>query len=73
MKYYHYICVHCYLITDEVMDEYNLHIETNRHIYFVILRGMYGLKQAGIIYSGQLFEKPAPYGYDTMNYTTGIC
>ena len=49
MKYYQYICVHFYLVPGGVMNEYKLHIELNGHIYFKIRRGVYGLKEAGII------------------------
>ena len=44
------------------MDKDNLHIEHDGHVYFEILHGMYGLKEAGIIAFIQLVEKLAPYG-----------
>ena len=49
MKYYYYICVHRYLIPDEIMEKYNLKIEPDSHMYFKTSRGMYGLKEYRII------------------------
>jgi len=72
MSYYQYLRVHRSLIPDEVMDEYNFTIESDGYVYFEVRRGMYGLKEAGIIAFQQLVAKLAPYGYSPMKYTPGL-
>ena len=62
MSYYQYISVHHNLIPDELMNEYNLHIEPDDHMYFEICHGMYGLEEAGIISFGHIVEKLSPHG-----------
>ena len=44
------------------MNEYNLHIEPDDHMYFEICHGMYGLEEAGIISFGHIVEKLSPHG-----------
>ena len=54
------------------MDEYNFEVESDGYVYFEVRRGMYGLKEAGIIAFNQLVAKLAPYGYSPMKYTPGL-
>jgi hypothetical protein len=51
MKYYQYIRVHAKMIPQEVWDNsrYAPHIEADGFVYLKICRGMYGLKEAGIL------------------------
>ena len=72
MSYYQYIRVRRDLIPQEVMDEYDFTIESDGYVYFEIRRGMYGLKEAGIIAFEQLVRKLRPYGYEPMKYTPGF-
>ena len=72
MTYFQYIRVKREIIPQEVMDEYNFTIETDGHVYFEIRRGMYGLKEAGIIAFKQLVNKLRPYGYEPMKHTPGF-
>ena len=72
MKYFQYIRVKREVIPQEVMDEYNFTIEPDGHAYFEIRRGMYGLKEAGIIAFQQLVQKLRPYGYEPMKHTPGF-
>ena len=72
MSYLQYIRVKKELIPQEVMDEYNFTVEAEGYVYFEIRRGMYGLKEAGIIAFEQLVAKLRPYGYEPMKFTPGF-
>ena len=72
MSYYQYLRVHRLLIPDEDMDKYNFEVKSDGYVYFEVRRGMYGLKEAGIIAFNQLVAKLAPYGYSPMKYTPGL-
>ena len=72
MTYFQYIRVKRDIIPQEVMDEYDFTIEADGHVYFEIRRGMYGLKEAGIIAFKQLVQKLRPYGYEPMKHTPGF-
>ena len=41
-------------------------------IYLEVRRGMYGLKEAGIIAFKQLVHKLEPFGYHPMAHTPGL-
>ena len=43
--------IHTHIILQEIIDEYVLHklVYENGWVYLDIVKGMYGLKQAGII------------------------
>ena len=50
MKTYRYMIIATKDIPQEIMTEYNLtHLIYSGHVYVEIRRGMYGLKEAGII------------------------
>ena len=55
------------------MDEYNIQdIQSNGFVYVEIRKGMYGLKEAGIIAFKRLVEKLAPHGYHPCKHTPGL-
>ena len=72
MAYYQYMRILAADIPQEVMDEYNFTVESDGYVYFEVRRGMYGLKEAGIIAFRQLVQKLAPFGYSPMKYTPGL-
>jgi hypothetical protein len=74
MKYYQYIRILAKPIPQEVWDDprYAPHIEANGFVYPKIRRGMYGLKEAGILAFEQLFTKLAPHGYKPAPFTPGL-
>ena len=72
MSYYQYIRVHYSLIPLEIIQEYNLKTEKDGYVYFEIRKGIYGLKEAGVIAFTNLVEKLKPFGYEPMKYTLGL-
>ena len=60
------------IILNEMIQHYNLHdIVSDGWVYLEILKGMYGLKQAGKIAHDELVEHLAPYGYKPARHTPG--
>jgi len=74
MTYYQYIRVRPEMIPQEVWDDprYEINTADDGFIYLEIRRGMYGLKEAGIIAFNQLVKKLAPAGYEPMPFTPGL-
>ena len=66
LAYYQYIRVHISLIPLEIIQEYNLVAEQNGYVYFEIRKGIYGLKEAGVIAFKQLVAKLKPHGYENL-------
>ena len=60
------------MVPQEVIIKYNLDVKTDENVYFEIRRGMYGLKESVILAFTQLVKKLALYGYEPMQYTTGL-
>ena len=54
MKYFQYMRIHKKIMPQEVLDEYNIIFDDRNFTYAEIRRGMYGLKEAGIILFDQL-------------------
>ena len=54
MKYFQYMRIHKKLIPQEVLDKYNIIFDDRNFTYVEIGRGMYGLKESGIIAFDQL-------------------
>jgi hypothetical protein len=74
MKYFQYIRVLAKMIPQEVWDDprYTPHVNADGFVYLEIRRGMYGLKEAGIIAFEQLVNKLAPHGYEPAPFTPGL-
>ena len=49
MKYFQYMRIHKKIIPQEVLDKYNIIFDNHDFNYVEIRRGMYSLKQAGVI------------------------
>jgi hypothetical protein len=55
------------------MDEYDIQtIASHGYVYVEIRKGMYGLKEAGIIAFNRLVAKLAPHGYHPCKHTPGL-
>ena len=74
LKQFQYMKIHRTDIPSEVWDEYNMeqHVDTNGFIHFEIQKGMYGLKEAGIVAWTALKQHLHKYGYTPVNLTTGL-
>jgi hypothetical protein len=65
MSYFQYIRVRPAIIPKEVWDD-------RRYTIPIASRGMYGLKEAGILAFNQLIQKLKPAGYEPMPFTSGL-
>jgi hypothetical protein len=67
---YEYTRLPLSLIPDEIITKYNLRaIPIGRWLYLEICKGMYGLKQAGLLANQILQQILAPYGYYPARHT----
>ena len=73
MKYFQYMRIHKKLIPQEVLDKYDIIFDNHNFTYVEICRGIYGLKEAGVISFDQLVRKLKRFGYEPMPQTTGLC
>ena len=66
--------LHIYIIPQEIIDEYALHelVDENGLVYLEIVKGMYGLKQAGIIKHMELTNHLDKFGYHPVQHTPGL-
>ena len=66
--------LHISIIPQEIIDEYALHkiVDDNGWVYLEIIKGMYGLKQAGIIANMELTKNLEKFGYNTVRHTPGL-
>jgi hypothetical protein len=61
------------IIPDEVIGQYNLKsITVDGWVYLEIRKGMYGLKQAGLLATQLLQERLEPYGYYPARHNPGL-
>ena len=68
-----YLRIAVELIPQEFMDEYNLHIKVkNGYVYCEIVRGMYGLPQAGILANQLLKKRLKVHDYFEAPHTPGL-
>jgi hypothetical protein len=58
---------------EEIVDKYNLKaLAVDGWVYIEIRKGMYGLKQAGLLTNQLLQIRVAPFGYYPSRHTPGI-
>jgi hypothetical protein len=58
---------------DEIVDTYNLKALTiDGWVYIEIRKGMYGLKQTGLLATQLLQKRLAPFGYYPAHHTPGL-
>jgi hypothetical protein len=73
LEYYQYLRIHASMIPPEIFDEYpELVVEADGYVYFEIWKGIYGLKEAGIIAFQHLVKNLAKHGYEPMPFTPGL-
>ena len=66
-----YMKMHVSLILTEIFEEYVLRdkVDDKGWIYIQINKGMYGLKQVGVIENQELIKHLKPYGYHPVKLT----
>ena len=69
MDFFQYIRVPQRFIPSEIKNAYNLVLEVDGYSYFEIRKGMYGLREAGIIAYKHLVKNLLSYGYEPMQHT----
>ena len=72
MKYFQYMHIHQKFIPQEVLDKYDIIFDDRDFTYVEIRRGMYGLKEAGVVAFDQLVQKLKRFGYKPMPQTPGL-
>jgi hypothetical protein len=59
---------------EEIIQKYNLNtLAVDGWVYIEIRKGMYGLKQAGLLANQLLQTRLAPFGYYPARHTPEIC
>jgi hypothetical protein len=59
---------------EEIVQKYNLDaLAVDGWVYIEIRKGMYGLKQAGLLANQLLQTRLAPFGYYPAHHTPGLC
>ena len=66
--------LHINIIPQEIIDEYACHkiVSYNRWVYLEIVKGMFLLKQAGIIANVKLTKHLEKFGYHPVRHTPGL-
>ena len=73
MATFRYMKTSLEFITAEIIAEYNINnIASDGYVYVEIRKGMYGLKEAGIIAYKRLVKNLAPHGYHPCTHTPGL-
>ena len=69
-----YMKLHLHIIPQEIIDEYALHdlADKDGWVYLKIVKGMYGLKQVGIITNMELTKHLDKFGYYPVQHTPGL-
>jgi hypothetical protein len=70
---YEYMRLPLAIIPDEIIKKYNLTAKAvDGWVYLEISKGMYGLKQAGLLANQLLQQRLEPYGYYPARHTPGL-
>ena len=66
--------LHLHIIPQEIIDKYALHdlVDKDGWVYLKTVKGMYGLKQAGIIANMELTKHLEKFGYYPVQQTPGL-
>ena len=74
LPYPEFIHIPFKIIPQEIIDAYNLTalVDSQGWVYMRIEKGMYGLKQAGIIANKELVKHMAPFRYHPVQYTPSL-
>ena len=68
------MCIPLKIIPKEIIDAYNATtlVYNKGWIYMGSEKGMYGIKQAGIIFNPELLKHMDPFGYHTVQHTPSL-
>ena len=69
---YEVVCIQKKIIPQEVLDKYDIIFDDQDFTYLEICRGIYVLKEAGVIAFDQLVQKLKRFGYESMPQTPGL-
>ena len=73
IDHYKYMQLTFDIIPQDVINEYNITgIAHNKKVYIAILKGMYGLSQAGIISPDRLNNLLEKHVYQAVKFTSGL-
>jgi hypothetical protein len=73
LERYEYVRIPISMVTDKIMDEYNLQaLVHNGYLYVEVRKGMYGLPQAGLLANVLLAKRLAKHGYIPVPHTHGL-
>ena len=74
MDRYEYMRMKLDMFPDDVIEEYNLrdNVEPNGYVYIEVRKGMYGLRQAGLLAQKLLAKRLAKHGYTQSDVTAGL-
>jgi hypothetical protein len=73
LPWYEYMCMLLSRFLEEILSKYNLTaLAIDGWVYIEIIKGMYGLKQAGLLANQLLQKRLAPFGYYPVRHTPGI-
>ena len=74
MVNYQYMRIHLKDIPNEVIIEYSLlpFADSSGYVYLKIRKGVYGLKEAGIIAYKRLVRNLQPHSYAPVAHTPGL-
>jgi hypothetical protein len=73
LKRYQYMRIPIELIPQEFIDQYQLQDKVkNGFVYCEIIRGMYGLPEAGVLANKLLKERLLKFGYSEVDHTPGL-
>jgi hypothetical protein len=70
---YEYMHLPISILSDEIIEKYHLkRLVVDGCVYLEIRKGMYGLKQAGVLVNQLLQKRLKAFGYHPARYTPGI-
>ena len=73
MSNYQYMKIPLNYFIQEIREEYDImNLFYKRYVYIEIRRGMYGIKDAGILAFNYVVENLAPYVYHPVKYIAGF-
>jgi hypothetical protein len=73
LPWYEYMRMLLSRFPEEIVSKYNLNaLDVDGWVYIEIRKGMYGLKQAGLLANKLLQKRLAPFGYYPARHTPGL-
>jgi hypothetical protein len=70
---YEYMCMSISILPDEIIEKFHLlRFAVDRWVYLEIRKGMYDLKQAGLLANQLLQKRLKPFGYHPAGHIPGL-